>query len=127
MCLLIDKKIHKSFKSKVTLTPITVYKVLLKTRNGYRTPYRSKEINFVNGQCVLKSKLIKDDKYTVSKGIHAYIYEFEAYLRMMNFIDMYNFVVVKAIIPKFSNYFIGEGCEIASNKMIITDEIIFSV
>ena len=129
MCLIIDKKIHESFKSRVTLTPITVYKVLQKTRNGYQTPYRYKEINFIDGQCVLKSKLVKDDKYTVGKGIHACTTILAAYqvINAMKFVGMPHAVIVKAIIPKFSNYFIGERCEIASNKMVITDEIIKSV
>ena len=128
MCLIIDKKIHESFKSRVTLTPITVYKVLQKTKNGYQTPYFCKEINFIDGQCVLKSKLIKDDKYTVGKGIHAFTTILAAHqiIEAMKFIGMPH-AVVKAIVPKFSNYFIGERCEIASNKMIITDEIILSV
>lgn len=121
MCLLIDKNVHKLFKSRVTLTPITVYKVLQKTKDGYQTPYQGKEINFVDGQCVLKSKLVKDDRYTVGKGIHAYTNIIAAYLPFR----CDQFVTVKAIIPKFSNYFIGEGYEIVSNKMIITDEIVY--
>lgn len=125
MCLIIDKKIHKLFKSRVTLTPIIVYKVLQKTKDGYRTPYQCKEINFIDGQCVLKSKLVKDDKYTVGKGIHAYTNIIAAYQPFRSLTAQ--FIIVKAIIPKFSNYFIGERYEIASNKMIITDEIIRSI
>ena len=129
MCLIINKEIHKSFKSKVTSTPIAVYKVLQKTKYGYRTPYCYKEINFVDGQCVLKSKLVKDGKYIVTKGIHAYTSILAAHqlVDAMKFVGMPRAVIVKATVPKFSNYFIGEGCEIASNKMIITDEIIRSV
>lgn len=125
MCLLIDKNKHPFLQSKVTLTPIIVYKVLWKHNLFFETPYQRKIIEFVNGKCILRSKLVKDDKYTIGKGIHAYRYLAQAWdtAQYLNTYLSESVIVVKAIIPKFSNYYIGYDGDIVSNKMIITDEV----
>lgn len=125
MCLLIDKNKHPFFQSKVTLTPIIVYKLLWKHNGIFETPYQRKIIKFIDGRCTLKSKLVKDDKYTIGKGIHAYRFLAQAWetARDLDRAISGSMIVVKAIIPKFSNYYIGYSGDIVSNKMIITDEV----
>jgi hypothetical protein len=126
MCLIIDKNKHPLGTSKVNLKPVIVYKIIMKTKTGFKTPFRCYPIDFIEHECVLKSKLIKDC-YIVDKGIHAYRSLSTAVARVRD-MDMHAWVpaasysVFKAIIPKFSNYYIGCDGDIVSNKMIITDE-----
>lgn len=130
MCLIIDKKKHVFGKSKVNLSPIIVYKIIMKTRNGFKTPFRYYPVDFIKNECVLKSKLIKDG-HIVDHGIHAYrsLKTAVAHAQDMNMYGWIraNYIVFKAIIPKFSNYYIGCEGDIVSNKMIITDEVRWSI
>lgn len=129
MCLLVDENKHLLGTSKVNLKPIIVYKIIMKTKTGFKTPFRYYPVDFIKNECVLKSKLIKDG-YIVDNGIHAYRSLDRAVSEMENlkwFSFNCSFIVFKAIIPKFSNYYIGCDGDIVSNKMIITDEVRWSI
>lgn len=125
MCLIVNKNKHLLGTFKVNLKPIIVYKIIRKTIDGFETPFRYYPIDFVENKCVFKSKLIKDG-HIVDKGIHAYRSlntAVDACERMRFLWSRDNYIVFKAIIPRFSNYYIGCNGDIVSNKMIITDEI----
>lgn len=134
MCLLVDENKHLLGKSKVNLKPIIVYKVIMKTKIGFKTPFRYYPVDFIKNECVLRSKLrfklIKDCRI-VENGIHAYR---SLIMAVAHAQDMgmrtwtpTNYIVFKAIIPKFSNYYIGCDGDVVSNKMIITDEVRWSI
>lgn len=130
MCLIIDENKHILGTSKVNLKPIIVYKVIVKTKNGFKTPFIYYPVDFIKNKCVLKSKLIKND-HIVDRGIHAYrsLKTAVAHTQdmIMNSWIRANYIVFKAIIPKFSNYYVGCDGDIVSNKMIITDEVRWSI
>lgn len=130
MCLVVDEDKHMLGVSKVNLKPIIVYKIIMKTANGFKTPFRRYPVDFIKNKCVLKSKLIKTD-HVVDKGIHAYrslnTAVAYAYDIVMHSWIRAHYIVFKAIIPRFSNYYIGCDGDIVSNKMIITDEVRWSI
>lgn len=130
MCLIVDENKHLLGTSKVNLKPIIVYKIIMKTPIGFKTPFRHYPVDFIKNECVLKSKLIKYD-HIVDKGIHAYISlntaVAHAYDITMHSWIRAHYIIFKAIIPKFSNYYIGCDGDIVSNKMIITDEVRWSI
>lgn len=116
MCLI---KIHKF--PRIAFKDIVVYKYVLHTvnpRTGYRcvmTPYRMFEIT--PGKTVVKSKkciLRGIFKSTIeAEGVHA--------LTEMSLLHI-GVDVYKAIIPKWSLYYMGEYHDIAASKMFITDK-----
>lgn len=129
MCLVIDKNEHKDLRPKLALKPIFVYKLLKTTNYGcYKTPYREKEIIFdVNGKCICADNIQQiGNTGMVGPGIHAYTSLLSAKLGALSFARG-SFCIVKAIIPIFSRYFIGKCNCIVSNKMIITNEIIWDI
>lgn len=130
MCLIVDENKHLLGTSKVNLKPIVVYKIIMKTKTGFKTPFRYYPVDFIKNEYVLKSKLIKNN-HIVDEGIHAYrslkTAVAYAYDISMNSWIRANYIVFKAIIPKFSNYYIGCDGDIVSNKMIITDEVRWSI
>ena len=114
MCLIIDETKHKKFFGfylpKIAKEDIPVYKVLDHYDNLIYTPIQCYPIKFHKNKAILRSILIPY-KEEVSKGIHAY--------RDKINIRMLNYKTHKAIIPKFSLYYIGVNNNIVSTKLII--------
>lgn len=111
MCLI---KIHKF--PRIAFKDIVVYKQLRVSILGIRTPYR--HISIIPGVTTIKSA--KSILYGVFKeiieeeGVHAY-------LEQKLFCD-YEIQIFKAIIPKWSLYYMGKDHDIAASKMFITDK-----
>ena len=122
MCLT-KSNIHKSnyFKPFVAEKDIIVYKALdhcdIYGTKKICTPYQNYSINFVDGKCVMASKMGKN-KYNVDVGIHSYITE-ERIKKTCDFFPETKMTKHWAVIPKGSEYFIGDREDIVSNNLII--------
>lgn len=120
MCLIIDLKKHILHRSKISLFPIKVYKILHTNLSGELiTPYMGYRINFINKKCVLSAKfniVNSSDIIIINEGIHAY-YKF--HIAKSDVGNLYKCEVYKAIIPPFTKYFYGVRGEIVAEKMII--------
>lgn len=124
MCLY---KTH--FLPKISFKPIEVYKVLFKEdSNKYETPFQLTKV-FLN--TIMKAKkhwetsLFK--KSIHGEGVHAYRDLASAFKQTFNFRRSFgknDFVVIKAIIPRFTVYWIGDDGDIAASKLYITDKFI---
>jgi hypothetical protein len=123
---------------------IVCYKIIERvSSNKYKSPYQGDEIIF--NKTIIASKPTKkfnmmptvdvDLKtiigYYIGEGfIHAFIIKENAKCSVLNHYYFLNFegtTIVKCIIPKGSRYFISiDNVEICSDRMMITDEIIYS-
>ena len=101
---------------------IVVFKHVYYYGNGIATPYRNMRIKLLE---VIESELMDmrvADTYWVSKGLHSFKLKKDALYDMID--EGYGGQkrsVVKCIIPKGSNYFIGTFMELkcyASNRII---------
>lgn len=102
-------------KTRVTKNPIKVYKVLEKTKDGYRTPVRRW---LLREDKVFKQQLNINEQGITNSGILVFNSFLKAYLFKLTYptLDLHIF---NAIIPKFSNYAIDIDGNIVANKVII--------
>jgi len=115
MCLIKQHWLPRfSFKDKV------VYKIIIARNNDYRTPFLSIKINL--GQVLYAKRhwfftLFK--KSIEGEGVHAYCDKTKALYRSKMSWDE---IVIKCIIPKFTFYWLGYDREIASTKLLTTNQ-----
>ena len=111
----------KHFLPKRATKDIPVYKALTEIPNSCMvTPYMKMPIKFNTVIKAGKEGFWKSvfDEWKVEGGfIHSYTNLYTAKKMQDN-----NETIFRAIIPKWSLYFIGENHEIASTKLIITTE-----
>ena len=120
------------FLPKISFKPIEVYKILSKSnasKSGYETPFLCTEVFFnttIKATKHWKTSLFK--KSIHGEGVHAYRDLTTAVIKASHdnrfFFIQYYYVVVKAIIPRFTIYWIGNNGDIAASKLYITDEFI---
>lgn len=134
MCLVVKNKWHKDGKPLIAEEDLPVFKVLHKDiRRGLETPIRGYPIVFTDVKATMESELsvIKSigfkksigfrNLYLCYKGIHAYINRLSSGELKWKF-PIGNVFVYKAIIPKGTEYLIGDDGDIVSTKMIIFDK-----
>ena len=131
MCLIISKVYHKKDKSNmikcfVAKEDILVYKCLDCLDGKYYTPFQYMPIMFTKGKCVYnkvnmpKSKCYWND--TIGVGIHAYSAKVKAIMVAKDFHKTNGTSMHYAVIPKGSNFYVGQSDDIASNNLIVYRE-----
>ena len=135
MCLIISKVYHKkdnnyNVKCLVAKEDILVYKCLDCLDGKYYTPFQYMPIMFTKGKCVYnkvnmpKSKCYWND--TIGVGIHAYSTKVKAIMvakdfhkTAKDFHKTNGTSMHYAVIPKGSNFYIGNNGDIVSNNLIV--------
>lgn len=134
MCLSVNLNFHKVKNDKpialVAKQSILVYKMLEVKGKHYRTPYRSKAVNFDDeyGMFFYKTTRFSINRtyfcgqyhYGVLRGIHSYFVFDEA--NNINYYLNKNFCISNvhyAIIPKGSKFYIGSNYDIASSNLVV--------
>lgn len=131
MCLIISKVYHKKDKSNmikclVAQEDILVYKCLDCTNGEYCTPFQYMPIIFTKGKYAYnkvnmpKSKCYWND--TIGVGIHAYSTRGKAIMAAKDFHKSNGTSMHYAVIPKGSNFYIGNNDDIVSNNLIVYRE-----
>ena len=120
MCLF-----KKSYIPRIAFKDKVVYKIFIKDKDLYSTPFQ--RYNCEIGDIIKSNKsFIKGlFKRTIhGEGVHAYKNYTEAYWNKFC-IDagILNRVVIGCIIPKFTPYWLGKGNEIAAGKIKLVKEI----
>lgn len=121
MCLI---KTHRF--PKISTKQITVYKLLYlynSKNKEYFTPYKRVKVNM--GETIKAKKswlrgIFKED--IEGEGVHAYL-TLEKALMNKFLMDGNFIIVVEAIIPSFTPYWIGFEGEIAASKIKIAEEL----
>ena len=135
MCLITSKFYHKenskhNVKCLVAKEDILVYKCLDCEDGVYCTPFRYMPIVFIRGKYVYnkvnmdKSVVCckKDEGAYVYSGIHAYITKDKAIKISKEFNDTNGTSMHYAVIPKDSNFYVGQSDDIVSNNLIVYRE-----
>ena len=123
MCL-IKSIIHKNNYSKpfIAEKDIIVYKALDHCDTfGNKcicTPYMYYPIVFVNGKCIISSVLLTNSKPYVDFGVHAFVNE-EKIKSTCDFFPETKMTKHWAIIPKGSEYYLGQEEDIVTNELIV--------
>lgn len=131
MCLIISKVYHKKDKSNmikclVAQEDILVYKCLDCKNGEYCTPFRYMPIMFTKGKYAYnkvnmpKSKCYWND--TIGVGIHAYRTRGRAIKVAKSFYGRNGTSMHYAVIPKGSNFYVGQSNGIVSNNLIVYRE-----
>lgn len=122
MCLVVVKGTNKR-KAKAD---ILVYKCLDCYYGNYCTPYYYFPVYFEEGKCVLKVKNFTYDNFSddkrVEAGIHSFYSEFAAQDIVNDFHETDGTEKHYAIIPKGTNYYIGNGCDVVSTELIVFEK-----
>ena len=131
MCLITDNYYHKednnrNVKCFVAKEDILVYKCLDCNDGEYSTPFQYMPIVFTKGKYVYnKVKMSQKigcgirENALVSKGIHAYSTRGKAIKVAKDFRKRY---MHYAVIPKGSNFYVGQSDDIVSNNLIVYRE-----
>lgn len=131
MCLITSNDYHKkdnnrNVKCFVAKEDILVYKCLDCTNGEYSTPFQYMPIVFTKGKYVYnKVKMSQKigcgirENALVSKGIHAYSTRGKAIEISKSFYDVNGTSMHYAVIPKGSNFYIGNNDDIVSNNLIV--------
>jgi len=128
MCLVLIKN-----EPHVAEKPILVHKMLEDyfegcVRKNYKnikeTPFQSKRVVFKRGRTTLESDLFVQKHYghdVIDIGIHSYqlLSVANEKKKMLDPFDVWGCEIYYAVIPKGSTYYLGEYCEVASDKLII--------
>ena len=123
MCL-IKSIIHKKDYSKpfIAEKDIIVYKALDHCddfgNKCIRTPYKYYPIVFVNGKCIISSVLTTNGGLYANFGVHAFRTE-EKIKRTCDFFSETKMTKHWAVIPKGSEYYIGQKEDIVTNELIV--------
>ena len=134
MCLVISRFYHKednnhNVKCFVAKEDILVYKCLDCNNGKYCTPFKYMPIVFTKGK-YLYNKVKMSQKIgcgirknaLVSEGIHSYIAKNKAVEVSKSFCHHYGTSMHYAVIPKGSNFYIGDDADIVSNNLIVYRE-----
>ena len=135
MCLITSKFYHKenskhNVKCLVAKEDILVYKCLDCEDGVYCTPFRYMPIVFIRGKYVYNKVNMdesvahrkKDEGAYVYSGIHAYIAKDKAIKVAKEFNNTNGTSMHYAVIPKGSNFYVGQSDDIASNNLIVYRE-----
>ena len=134
MCLVISKFYHKednnhNVKCFVAKEDILVYKCLDCNDGEYCTPFQYMPIVFTKGKYVY-NKVKMSQKIgcgirknaLVSEGIHAYSTRDKAIKVAKDFRKSNGTYMHYAVIPKGSNFYVGQSDDIVSNNLIVYRE-----
>ena len=127
MCLFKDKKFHPNNRPLIAQEDIVCYKQLYRVHDGlYTTPYTDTTVpdECLNQNIPFKAEIVKKFRFfwnhilgmsnIVDDGfIHTYTYS-----RLQFCYDTF-----ECIIPKGTKYFIGEGIDLASEKIIFLKRV----
>ena len=120
--------------AKITLRPITCYKVFKVENYIVKTPFMDMHItmsNLIFGmRCKKMCKKVKQSDNWIREGIHActtieaaeeqsYLLQYEH--KHMKFTKDAEFIIVEMIIPAFTWYWIGYHEEICAQRMIFSE------
>ena len=132
MCLIISKVYHKKDKSimikcLVAKEDILVYKCLDCTSGEYCTPFQYMPIMFTKGKYVYNKVNMdesvvchENEKFAcIYSGIHAYSAKVKAIMVAKDFHKTNGTSMHYAVIPKGSNFYIGNNDDIVSNNLIV--------
>ena len=131
MCLIISKVYHKKDKSNmikclVAKEDILVYKCVDCKNGKYYTPFQYMPITFTKGKYVYKKANMPKSKCywndTIGVGIHAYRTKTAAIALSKSLYRGNGTSMHYAVIPKGSNFYIGNKNSIASNNLIVYRE-----
>lgn len=134
MCLITSKFYHKedsnhNVKCLVAKEDILVYKCLDCNDGKYCTSFRYMPIVFTRGKYVYnKVKMSQKigcgirENALVSKGIHSYRAKDKAIKVAKEFNYINGTSMHYAVIPKGSNFYVGQSDDIASNNLIVYRE-----
>ena len=132
MCLVTSSFYHKKDKSNmikcfVAKEDILVYKCLDCTSGEYCTPFQYMPIMFTKGKYVYNKVNMKEsvaccanEKFAcIYSGIHAYSAKVKAIMVAKDFHKTNGTSMHYAVIPKGSNFYIGNNDDIVSNNLIV--------
>ena len=131
MCLVTSNDYHKkdnnrNVKCFVAKEDILVYKCLDCTNGEYSTPFQYMPIVFTKGKYVYnKVKMSQKigcrirENALVSKGIHTYSTKNAAIALSKSLYGRNGTSMHYAVIPKGSNFYIGNNDDIVSNNLIV--------
>lgn len=131
MCLIISKVYHKKDKSNmikclVAQEDILVYKCLDCENGEYCTPFQYMPIIFTKGKYAYnKVNMPKSKCYwngTIGVGIHAYSTRGKAIKAAKEYYYTNGTSMHYAVIPKGSNFYVGQSNGIVSNNLIVYRE-----
>ena len=134
MCLIISKFYHKednnhNVKCFVAKEDILVYKCLDCNDGEYCTPFQYMPIVFTKGKYVYNKVKMSKKIYCgirknalVSEGIHAYSTRDKAIKVAKDFRKSNGTYMHYAVIPKGSNFYIGDNADVVSNNLIVYRE-----
>ena len=135
MCLITSHFYHKenskhNVKCLVAKEDILVYKCLDCEDGVYCTPFRYMPIVFTKGKYVYNKVNMgesvryckKDEGAYVYSGVHAYITKDKAIKVAKEFNNTNGTSMHYAVIPKGSNFYVGQSDDIASNNLIVYRE-----
>lgn len=134
MCLIASKFYHKednnrNVKCFVAKEDILVYKCLDCNAGEYSTPFQYMPIAFTKGKYVY-NKVKMSQKIgcgirknaLVSQGIHSYRAKDKAIKVAKDFRKSNGTYMHYAVIPKGSNFYIGDNADVVSNNLIVYRE-----
>ena len=133
MCLIISKVYHKednnrNVKCFVAKEDILAYKCLDYKNGKYYTPFQYMHIVFTKGKYIYTNVYMKkktfckmDEGGYVWSGIHAYRTMSRAFA-VSSFYEFDGTYMHYAVIPKGSNFYIGNNGDIVSNNLIVYRE-----
>ena len=131
MCLIASNDYHKKDNNRnvecfVAKEDILVYKCLDCESGEYCTPFQYMPIVFTKGKYVYnKVKMSQKigcgirENALVSKGIHAYSTKGKAIMVAKDYHETNGTSMHYAVIPKGSNFYIGNNDDIVSNNLIV--------
>ena len=131
MCLITDNYYHKkdkfnNVKCFVAEEDILVYKCLDCKNGEFRTPFQYMPIVFTKGKYIYTNVYMKkktfckmDEGGYVWSGIHAFRTMSRAFAVSKSFYDFDGTYMHYAVIPKGSNFYIGNDVDIVSDNLIV--------
>ncbi len=131
MCLITSNYYHKKDKNSnvkcfVAEEDILVYKCLDCEDGVYCTPFRYMPIVFTKGKYIYTNVYMKkkafckmDEGGYVWSGIHAYRTMSRAFVVSKSFYEFDGTYMHYAVIPKGSNFYIGNNDDIVSDNLIV--------
>lgn len=128
MCLIVNNSFDYELPEPDTGEEIDVYKIVLKTYNGYMTPFRYYPIIFKEDERGVKGKELvsnKELKFLLGRKKTKIIDGYFHVLRNVKnypFYDEYRHKILKAKIPADALFYEHEnGNELCADKIIVSD------
>lgn len=119
MCLIVEKGTNK----RKAETDILVYKCLDGYCDNYYTPYQNVPVYFKKGKCVMNTPHFSYERsryHTIVKeGIHSYYKKSNAECYESSYYYCFGTKMYYAIIPKGTEYYIGNSGDVVSTELII--------